>query len=62
MQKIVMKIYVKKRMLPIAVVDVESESAFESFIESVNSGEKAIRFGQLAINSDEFRYATIEYK
>lgn len=62
MQKIVLKIYIKNKRSPLCIVDVESQDTFDKLYEMVNNGKQVVKFGQIMFATNEFRYATIEYK
>lgn len=62
MQKIVLKIYIKNKRKPLCIVDAESQDTFDKLYEMVNNGDQVVKFGQIMFATNEFRYATIEYK
>ena len=62
MQKIVLKIYIKNKRSPLCIVDIESQDTFDKLYEMVNNEKQVVKFGQIMFATNEFRYATIEYK
>lgn len=63
MQKIILKIYVKNKRLPLCEVNVESDEIINKLYEDLNDTSKnVIKFGQIVFAISEFRYLTIEYK
>lgn len=63
MQKIILKIYIKNKRLPLCEVNVESDEIINKLYEDLNDTSKnVIKFGQIVFAISEFRYLTIEYK
>lgn len=63
MQKIILKIYIKNKKLPLCEVNVESDEIINKLYEDLNNTSKnVIKFGQIVFAINEFRYLTIEYK
>ena len=63
MQKIILKIYIKNKRLPLCEVNVESDEIINKLYEDLNDTSKnVIKFGQIVFAISEFKYLTIEYK
>lgn len=63
MQKIILKIYIKNKKLPLCEVNVESDEIVDKLYEELNDTSKTvIKFGQIVFAISEFRYLTIIYK
>ena len=62
MQNIIIKIYIKKKRLPLAEVEVEDVKKFDELFEMIDTARSVVKFGQVMFAKSEFRFATMSYK
>lgn len=65
MQKARLKVFVKKRIRPLFVVDIynDVEKTIEDFKKDLNDNSKfTVEFGQVCFNRQLFRYLEVKYK
>ena len=60
MKQILVKIYIKNRIRPIATAILSSEKQLETFKAELNGAGEIIDFYNIIINRSEFLYATIK--
>lgn len=62
MQKIIIKIYIKKRLRPLAEVEVEDTKKFDELFDLIEAARNVIKFGQIMFAKSEFKFATMCFK
>jgi hypothetical protein len=62
MQRIIIKIYIKNKILPLATVEVEDSKKFDELYEIIENARNVVKFGQVVFLKTEFRYATLTFR
>lgn len=62
MQKVIIKIYIKKKVLPLATVEIEDAKKFDELFDNIENAKSVVKFGQIMFLKTEFRFATLTFK
>lgn len=62
MQKVIIKIYIKKKALPLATVEIEDAKKFDELFDNIENAKSVVKFGQIMFLKTEFRFATLTFK
>ncbi|MCI6330147.1 MAG: hypothetical protein MR775_04920 [Erysipelotrichaceae bacterium] len=62
MQKVIIKIYIKKKVSPLATVEIEDAKKFDELFDNIENAKSVVKFGQIMFLKTEFRFATLTFK